>query len=507
MKTMKLLPLLFLLALPAVVQAQFTFTTNNGAITITGYTGFGSTVVIPDAINGYPVTSIGSGAFVYRSDLWNVTIPNSVTNIGSAAFYDCTSLTSVTIGNGVISIGGHAFDSCTNLTSMEIPNSVTSIGWYAFYNCTSLTSVTIGTNVTSIGSDAFDSCTSLTSVTIPNSVTSIGSDAFSSSGLTSVTIGNGVTIIGNWAFSSCTSLTSVTIPNSVTNIGYAAFSGCFGLTAINVAAQNLFYSSTNGVLFDKSQTTLIQYPGGLAGSYIIANSVTSIGDGAFYHCISLTNVTIPNSVIYIGEGAFYDCTSLTNVTIPDSVTSIGDWAFEHCSGLTSVTIGNSVTIIGSDAFYYCYRLTNVTIPDSVTSIGDWAFEQCSGLKTVCFQGDAPGAGTDSSVFSGDPATGYYLSGKTGWGSWFDGLPMVLWNPQAQTGGTMFGVRTNRFGFNITGSSNLVIVVEACTNLANADWLPVSTNTLNTFIGTNGTSYFSDSQWTNYPGRFYRLRSP
>jgi hypothetical protein len=83
----------------------------------------------------------------------------------------------------------------------------------------------------------------------------------------------------------------------------------------------------------------------------------------------------------------------------------------------------------------------------------------------------------------------------------------LWNPLAQTSSTSFGVLTNQFGFNITGSSNLVIVVEACTNLANSSWTPVGTNTLNTFIGTNGTSYFSDPQWTNNPGRFYRLRSP
>jgi hypothetical protein len=84
---------------------------------------------------------------------------------------------------------------------------------------------------------------------------------------------------------------------------------------------------------------------------------------------------------------------------------------------------------------------------------------------------------------------------------------VLWDPHAQSSGANFGVQTNRFGFNITGSSNLVIVVEACTNFVNPTWSPVSTNTLNIFIGTNGTTYFSDSKWTNYCSRFYRLRSP
>jgi hypothetical protein len=95
-----------------------------------------------------------------------------------------------------------------------------------------------------------------------------------------------------------------------------------------------------------------------------------------------------------------------------------------------------------------------------------------------------------------------LPGITDWGSTFGGRPMVLWNPQVQTSDASFGVRTNRFGFTITGTSGLVIVVEACTNLANFTWSPLGTNTL-----TGGSSYFSDPQWTNYPARFYRLRSP
>jgi len=86
-----------------------------------------------------------------------------------------------------------------------------------------------------------------------------------------------VTSIGHQAFQSCTSLTSVTIPNSVTNIGDYAFSGCTSLSAITVEALNSFYSSVDGVLFNKSQTMLMQYPGGKAGSYTIPNSVTSIG--------------------------------------------------------------------------------------------------------------------------------------------------------------------------------------------------------------------------------------
>jgi BspA type Leucine rich repeat region (6 copies) len=209
--------------------------------------------------------------------------------------------------------------------------------------------------------------------------------------------------------------------------------------------------------------------------------VTSIGDQAFQDCISLTNVIIPNSVTSILSDAFDDCTSLTSVTIPDSVIIIGAFAFADCTNLTSVTIPKSVTIIRTDAFENCVRLT-----------------------TAYFLGNSPpGDGDpydfgDADAFVGDPAIVYYLAGTTGWGPTFGDVPAVLWNSQAHAP----GFTGSQFGFNLTGPTNAVIVVEASTNLSNQVWLPVGTNTL-----VNGSSYFSDPQWTNYPARFYWLRSP
>ena len=225
--------------------------------------------------------------------------------------------------------------------SAVIAEGVTSISWYAFYNCRSLTSVTIPNSVTSIGEYAFYDCTSLTSVTIPDSVTSIC----------------------EYAFQGCTSLTSVTIPDSVTRIGSYAFRDCASLTGIWVAEGNSHYSSdVSGVLFNKDKTTLVQCPGAFAA------------------------YTIPNSVTIIGDSAFFYCTSLTSVTIPDSVTSIGAWAFGCCTSLTSVTISNSVTIIGDSAFSHCKSLTSVAIPDSVTIIEGGAFSDCDNLTDVYYTG-------------------------------------------------------------------------------------------------------------------------
>jgi hypothetical protein len=203
------------LALPAVVQAQFTYTINNGTVTITKYTGPGGAVTIPGTINGLLVTSIGN---------W--------------AFNECTYLTGVTIPSSVSSIGDAAFNYCTNLAGVTIPGRVTSIGDYAFNNCAHLSSVTIGGGVTRIGLCAFAGC-AMPSVTIPGSVTEIRS----------------------FAFTHCQSLTSVTIPNSVTSLGLGAFAECSHLTAISVGAGNPVYGSVGGVVFDKSQTTLLQFPG------------------------------------------------------------------------------------------------------------------------------------------------------------------------------------------------------------------------------------------------------
>jgi hypothetical protein len=129
------------------------------------------------------------------------------------------------------------------------------------------------------------------------------------------------------------------------------------------------------------------------------------------------------------------------------------------------------------------------------------------LDGIYFQGNAPTNNGANIFLEADPnLIIYYLPGTTGWNQWVAPPQAVLWNPQANNDAG-FGVLNSQFGFNIIGSSNMVVVVEACTNLTNPVWQHISTNTLNTYVGTNGTSYFSDLQWTNYPSRYYGFGFP
>ncbi len=241
-------------------QAQFTCTTNDGAITITGYAGPGGAVAIPSAINGLPVTDIGPKAFSGCSTLQNITIPGTVTNIGDSAFYQCN-----------------------NLTSLAIPGSVTAIGARAFGDCFRLKGVTLGP--------------------------------------------------------------------SIVRIGEEPFSFCPQMKAIDVAPGNPAYSSVAGVLFTRDQTTLVEFPAGIAGIYTVPAGVATIGAGASDSC-SLWGVTLPPGLTDIESNAFSGCALTNNLSIPDTVTNLGDYAFSG-SALVSVTIGRGVTKLGDTVFLDC----------------------------------------------------------------------------------------------------------------------------------------------------------
>ena len=471
-----------MMAFPAVVQAHFILATNEDTITIIGYSGSDDNLTIPDTINGLPVTGIGYQAFQWCNSLTNVTIGTNVTIIGDNAFFFCSNLIGVTIPASVISIGVEVFWLCSSLNHISVDESNPvyrslngalldkSQGTLIQYPGGIAGNYSIPDNVTNIGYGAF-SYGVLSSVTFPDNVINIGEHAFYwCKSLTNVMIGNGVTNIGGEAFEGCANLASVTIGANVTKIGYEAFYSCSNLTSVTMG-----------------------------------NSVTDIGSWAFYHCTKLTNITFPDSLTSIGKDAFSNCHSLNRVMIPDNVTNIGVGAFVSCSSLTNVTIPNGVVSIkggisGGGTFAHCTALTRVVIGSGVTNIEYQGFYACPSLSRVYFLGNAPSLGSD--VFTGDNnATIFYLPETLNWESSLGDRPTMLWNPQVKANDNNFGVGENGFGFTITGTTNLVIMVEACTNLADPVWFPLGTNTI-----TNGASSFSDPEWASYPERFYRFRA-
>jgi hypothetical protein len=245
------------------------------------------------------------------------------------------------------------------------------------------------------------------------------------------------------------------------------------LAATGAAQAQFTYTTNNGAI------TLAGYTGS-GGAVVISNFVTSVGDYAFSGCTGLTGVTIPDSVTSIGEETFNDCTSLGSVLFSGSLTNIGYFAFEGCNSLTTVTI-----------------------PGSVSGIGYGAFQLCPSLSRAYFQGNAPD--TNSAVFIGfEYATVYYLPGTTGWAEFAanTGLAPILWNPLIQSGNAGFGLTNNQFRFNVTGTANIPIVVEACADLANPVWISLTNVTL-----TNGLFHFSDPVPEGGSSRFYRISSP
>ena len=308
------------------------------------------------------------------------------------AFFWCSSLSNIVVPNSVISIGDRAFSCCSSLSNIVIPDSVTSIGDYAFSHCSSLSSIVIPDSVTDIGNDAFSHCSSLSNIVVSNSVISIGNGAFSGcSSLSNIVIPDSVTDIGNGAFSGCLLLEYISIPKSVICLNENPFSDWKGV--LECLSPNFIYE--DDVLFNKDKSKIVSFRNQKIESYIIPDSVTSIGDYAFSRCSSLSNIVIPDSVTDIGKCAFYFCSSLSNIVVPNSVISIGDRAFLRCSSLSNIVISDSVTSIGNGAFLGCSSLSNIVIPDSVTNIGNDAFSDCSSLSSIVIPDSVTDIGNDA----------------------------------------------------------------------------------------------------------------
>ena len=370
--------------------------------------------------------------------LQDLIIPSGVNKIGAFTFFGCENIKSITIPASAILIGSEAFTNCTGITdvyygsTLEKWHEVTVSGGNeallgAQFHCSVGTGFCGKTGDNMIwnlydnglltisgkgemlnfegiySEDAWRAFSDLINVIkIDNGVNSIGDYAFSTcQQLISVIIPESVETIGFGSFTACNSLTNVTIPKNVSEIGGNAFSVCSKLEKIIVDSENTSYCDIDGVLFDKRQETIIQFPRGKDKeiTYSIPDGVKRIGDNAFSLCTNLISVTIPESVEEIGSWAFMSCYRLKSVSFPDSLKTIGYQSFSGCKGLTEIRIPQNVTIISDSAFNGCSNLSKITIEDGVEKIGKGAFYNCDNLTSIDIPSSVESIGQNAFYFA------------------------------------------------------------------------------------------------------------
>ena len=285
------------------------------------------------------------------------TVPSGVTTISGVAFSGSKKLTSVIVPFGVERIRGAVFHECSSLLSIDLPDSVYEIGPNAFMDCTALHSVHLPGKLEKLSTSLFAGCRNLKSIVIPDSVQ----------------------VMDGGVFAVCERLEAITLPAGLSKMRTSEFSGCLRLTNITVSAENRYYRDIDGVLFDHSGETLIQFPIGRKGKYTIPNGTRILASDAFYRNQGLESVTIPESVVDISS-AFSTMGSLRSIEIPDSVTNIGAYAFSYCKKLESVKLPATHPSIPDGLFSSCPNLTTVVFPNDVTDIGKFAFSGCKKLE-------------------------------------------------------------------------------------------------------------------------------
>lgn len=426
---------------------KYTINATGTAYLVTGYSGTGINVVVPDYFKGKPVRNINRDVFKNHTEIQRITIGKNVTYIGQYAFYGCTGLTALTIPDGVKTIYDYAFYGCAEIKELNLGSGLEDIGSLAFYNCEKLERINVGdltawckiyfydygATPLSNGGDLYIGGQLLTKAIIPADVDTVKKYAFyKNKNLESAVLHDGVTSIGDFAFSGCSRLQNVTVPDGLTSIGDHAFENCFILSEFDFPSNLKSIGSSAFSLCSSLRNA------------VIPSGVTSISYCAFNECYSLEKVTIENGVKYINGSAFRKCSFLTSIVIPDSVTVIEDYAFYYCTRLKSVKISANISELGKEVFYntmaykdsanrvgdaiyiddclirvsYCQGV--FIVREGTKAIAGEAFYACTGLTGVVISLSVRGVGDEAFDACGKFTDVYYEGGLSEWKNVYTG---------------------------------------------------------------------------------------
>ena len=373
---------------------------NDTGITVSRYETEQNKALIPDQINGLPVTIVDSGiekTAVFPSEVSEIILPEYLEKIGDYSAYH-TQINSIDFPKGVSSIGEHAFAG-TLLQAVALPESLTDLGKGAFAFCLGLQTVDLSPNIGKIPSGCFEGDQNLTNINIPEGISEIQTLAFGRcASLSALRLPDGMTTIGNLAFEDCVSLGALFIPDSVNTINPAALNGCsnaitiigYGNTFAENFSRDMDYSFYNMSGIDPYFS--VSKKGGL---FVLdgARESDKVDLPSFYNeiivkkvtdarAIRSENVTMPRFTEIVGGLSFSNNQYLKTISAPETLKTIEMMAFAGSDHLRDVILQDGVKEIGMMAFHSCDELENIDLPASVNVIRDAAFMDCKNLKQI-----------------------------------------------------------------------------------------------------------------------------
>lgn len=386
----------------AVSASDLTYTADEEGITITGYTGGSTVLVIPAELDGKPVVAVGEEAFA-GSSVRALSLPDSLRRIGFGALKKCRDL--VTLRMPIL-----CADGCDWFASLFGADSYMGSATAVSAKLTTLI-ITSGTGITEISDYCFYGCTGLETVGLPDTAERIGAFAFyGASSLTYIALPDSLRQVGEYAFADCSVLLSLRLPAGTESLGAHMLEGCAKLESLTIpfvgcaAGDSARETAYLGYLFGASSYTLTEgfLPASLQTVEILSGC-TFIPDNAFYECSRLREVILPDTVTSIGDRAFYRCAYLTSAALPKGLTEIGDEAFSGCERMETADLSmmDSTEHWGIQTFRGCVGLRSVTVSGKLSGkLPSGTFLGCTSLEELI--GASAELETDSSAFRGCP---------------------------------------------------------------------------------------------------------